>query len=141
MKKQKKIIKKGRKPTEKPRVFRYVFRLNAEENAKFLRQFDESEMSVKADFIRAIIFEREVKVVKIDKAKNDIYMRLTSFHSQFRSIGTNYNQVVKRLHTLFSEKKALFLLSKLEKQTIELIAVSKKITRLIQEFDEKWLQK
>jgi hypothetical protein len=33
-------------------------------------------------------------------------MRLTSFHSQFRSIGVNYNQIVKLLYKNFSEKKA-----------------------------------
>lgn len=138
---KKRIAKGGRKPKEDPRAFRYVFRLNEEENAAFLHQFDNSGLSVKADFIRAILFEREIKVVKIDKAKMDIYMRLTSFHSQFRAVGVNYNQVVKLLHKTFTEKKALFLLSKLEKQTIELITISKKITRLTQEFEVKWLQK
>ncbi len=140
-KKQHKIISKGRKPKENPRAFRYVFRLDEKENAEFLQQFDASGLSVKADFIRAVLFEREVKVVQIDKSKMDFYMRLTSFHSQFRSVGVNYNQIVKVLHNTFTEKKALFLLSKLEKYTIELIAISKDITRLTQEFEEKWLQK
>lgn len=130
----------GRKPKENPRVFRYVFRLNTEENAEFLSQFDESGFSAKADFIRTVFFEKELKVIKIDKSKADFYMRLTSFYSQFRAVGVNYNQTVKRLHNTFTEKKALLLLSKLEKQTIELIAISKEITRLTQEF-EKWLQK
>ncbi len=141
MTKQKKIVKNGRKPTENPRAFRYAFRLNAEENAEFLKRFDASGFDVKADYLRAVFFEKEIKVINIDKSKMDYYMRLTSFHSQFRAIGVNYNQVVKTLHNTFTEKKALFLLSKLEKQTIELIAISKQITRLTQEFEEKWLQK
>ena len=36
-------------------------------------------------------------------------MRLTTFHSQFRAIGTNYNQCVRALKSNFSEKKALAL--------------------------------
>ncbi|NDV85044.1 MobA protein, partial [Bacteroides sp. 51] len=36
----------------------------------------------------------------------------------FRSVGTNYNQVVKELHSNFSEKKALALLYKLEKRVL-----------------------
>ncbi len=138
---KKKHIKKGRKPKENPLAYRYVFRLNAEENTKFLRLFDISELDNKAKFIRSVLFEKEIRVVKIDKSKQDIYMRLTSFYSQFRAIGVNYNQVVKALHTTFTEKKALFLVSKLEKQTIELIAIYKEIIRLTQEFETRWLQK
>ena len=44
-------------------------------------------------------------------------MRLTTFHSQFRAIGTNYNQCVRALKSNFSEKKALAFLYKLERHT------------------------
>lgn len=138
---KKKQIKKGRKPKEKPLVYRYVFRLNAEENAQFLAQFDISEVLTKAEFIRAILFEREIKVLKVDKSTHDFYIKLTAFYSQFRAIGVNYNQVVKALHTNFTEKRAQFLLLKLEKQTIALIAILEKMTRLIQKFEKEWLRK
>ncbi|WP_299664501.1 conjugal transfer protein MobA [uncultured Polaribacter sp.] len=138
---KKENTKKGRKPKENPLAYRYVFRLNATENAEFLKQFEASGLDTKAKFIRAIVFEKEIKVVKIDKSTHDYYMRLTSFYAQFRAIGVNYNQTVKALHTTFTEKKAQFLLLKLEKLTIELIMVSKEITHLTQKFKEKWLQK
>jgi len=67
--------------------------------------------------------------------------KLTSFYAQFRSVGVNYNQVVKELHSNFSEKKALALLYKLEKITVELVETGKKIQELSEEFKEKWLQK
>ncbi len=138
---KKKQIKRGRKPKEKPFVYRYVFRLNAEENAQFLAQFDISEVLTKAEFIRAILFEREIKVLKVDKSAHDFYIKLTAFYSQFRAVGVNYNQVVKALHTNFTEKRAQFLLLKLEKQTIALIAILEKMTRLIQKFEKEWLRK
>ncbi|WP_233899280.1 conjugal transfer protein MobA [Tenacibaculum piscium] len=133
---KKKYTKKGRKPKENPLVYRYVFRLNAEENTKFLDQFEVSELLTKADFIRAVLFDKEIKVVKIDKSAHDFYMRLTSFYGQFRAVGVNYNQVVKALHTTFTEKKARFLLSKLENHTLALIAIIEKIIRLTQKFKE-----
>jgi len=34
-------------------------------------------------------------------------MRLTTFHSQYRVIGVNYNQVVKHLKTAFRRKYSL----------------------------------
>ena len=81
------------------------------------------------------------KNVKVDKATMDYYIRLTNFHHQFQAIGNNYNQTVKALKTNFSEKRALALLYKLEKTTIELILLSKQIIALTKEFEEKWLQK
>src|SRR5690606_11373756 len=112
--KNRKQNKGGRKPKINPKMHRYVFRLTDEENAKFLALFDQSGMGNKARFIVSLLFGKEMKSVKIDKGTVDFYMRLTSFHSQFRSLGVNYNQIVKLLNANFSEKKALAYLYKLE---------------------------
>lgn len=137
----KKHWKDGRKPKDNPAIFRYSVSFNATEQARFLTLFEQSGMKVKAHFIAACIFNRTVKVVKIDKAAMDYYMRLTSFYSQFRGVGVNYNQVVKALKSNFSEKKALAFLYKLEKATLELVKINQQIIQLTQEFEEKWLQK
>lgn len=81
-----------------------------------------------------------MKVVKIDKAATDYYIKLTNLQSEYRRIGVNYNQAVKALHIGLSEKKALAMLYKLEQLTIELISLNREIIRLTQEF-EQWLQK
>jgi hypothetical protein len=78
--------------------------------------------------------------VKFDKAAMDYYIRLTTFHSQFRAIGVNYNQIVKHLKTAFTERTALTLLYKLEKATIELVAIQKHMMKLTEEFEQKYLQ-
>lgn len=121
-------------------VYRYVFRLDANENEKLLAQFEQSGIHTKADFIRSIIFKRKVKVVKIDKKKHDFYMRLTTFYKEFKAVGVNYNQVVKRLHTTFSEREAKRLLLHLERQTIKLAVISQNVIRLIIEFEEKCMK-
>lgn len=131
----------GRKPKDNPAVFRYSISFNETEHARFLTLFDQSSMKVKAHFITACIFDKPVSVVKIDKAAMDYYMRLTTFHSQLRAIGVNYNQVTKAVKTAFSEKKALAFLYKLEKATLELVAINKQVVELTEEFEAKWLQK
>ena len=88
-------------------------------------------------FLRTIIFNRPMKIVKIDKASMDYYMRLTSFYSQFQAVGNNYNQTVKAIKTNFSEKRALVLLRQLEKATFELVAINKKVMELTKEFEQK----
>ena len=57
------------------------------------------------------------------------------------AIGTNYNQVVKELRCHFSEKKAMALLYKLEKCTIDLVKLSREIVELSREMQAKWEQK
>ncbi|MDV3950348.1 hypothetical protein CMT75_17680 [Elizabethkingia anophelis] len=140
-KNEKQVKKTGRRPKDDPANIRYTISFNAEENARFLALFDQSQMTVKAHFITSCIFEKTVKTIHIDKGTHDFFMRLTSFHSQFRSVGVNYNQVVKLLYKNFSEKKAAAYLLKLEKQTIEMVEIFKNIVKISEEFDAKYLKK
>lgn len=131
----------GRKPKTDPCRHRYSFNLNDADNALFLSLYDQSGLKDKARFVTSCIFNRQLKVVKIDKAAMDYYMRLTTFYSQFRAIGVNYNQITKALKSTFTEKKALAFLYKLENETKNLIEINQKIIALTAEFEEKWLQK
>ena len=133
--------KGGRKPKTDPAVHRYGIKLNSEENGRFDTLFAESGMRQKAAFIKKSVFGGRVKVVKIDKATMDYYIRLTEFYRQFQAIGNNYNQVVRAVRNNFGEKRAMALLHKLEKATLELILISRKIILLTQEYEKKWLQK
>lgn len=137
--------KGGRNPKEKPAVFRYSIRMNVDENNKFLSLFEQSGEAVKAHFITSCIFNKPIKVVKIDKGVQDYYMRMTTFFGQYRAIGTNYNQIVKALKSNFTEKKALAFLYKLEKVTLELVTLQRQMMELTDEFERKyrhlWLQK
>ena len=108
------------------------------DNARFLALFDESGKATKAEFIVSALFGREIRSFKLDKGTQDFYMRLTTFHSQFRAIGTNYNQCVRALKSNFSEKKALAFLYKLERHTLELVELSKRISALVEEFRSKY---
>src|SRR5690606_10109575 len=140
-KNRKQIKKAGRKPKIDPAVHRYSFNLNDEDNANFLALFDQSGMKITAHFITACIFQKTIKTGKIDMGAIEYHEELTRCFSQFSAIGTNYDQVVKILYRNFSEKKAGTYLFKLEKETIELVKVTKEVIRLTQEFEEKCLKK
>ena len=85
--------------------------------------------------------ENYSKEVKVDKTMLDYYTKLSDFHAQFRYIGTNYNQVVKELRIHFSEKKAMALLYKLEKCTIDLVKLSREIVELSREMEKCYQSK
>lgn len=133
--------KGGRKPKIDPCKHRYAISLNDVDNARFLTLFEASGMDIKAHFITATLFEKPVRVVRIDKGTVDYYMRLTSFYSQFRAIGVNYNQVTKAIKNTFTGKKALAFLCQLEKATLELVATNQQIMELTREFEAKYLDK
>jgi hypothetical protein len=138
---RKQLKKTGRRLKEDPAKFRYTISFNQEEHSRFLALFEQSGMLVKAHFITSCIFEKTIKTIQIDKGTVDFYMRLTSFHSQFRSVGVNYNQIVKLLYKNFSEKKASAYLYKLEKQTVEMVILCQNIIQLMEEFEAKHLKK
>jgi hypothetical protein len=133
--------KSGRNLKKDPAIFRYSISLSAEENARFLSLFEQSEMNVMAHFITACIFQKTIKTIKVDKVTMDYYMRLTTLYGQFRSIGVNYNQIVKLLYRNFSQKKASAYLYKLEKQTAEMAGLCQQIIQLTGEFETKYLKK
>jgi len=129
--------KGGRNPKPDPCRHRRVFYLNDTDNCRLDAMYQQSGMTEMSRFLRAIIFNKPIKVVKIDKANADYYMRLTNFYAQFQAIGNNYNQTVKAVKTNFSEKRALVLLRQLEKATFELVAINKKVMELTREFELK----
>lgn len=131
----------GRKSKADPAVYRYGIKFNSQENDQFELLFQKSGMAYRARFIKAVLLNKEIKVVRIDKAAMDYYIRLTNFYHQFQSIGNNYNQTVKAVKTNFGEKRAFVLLRNLEKATIDLVLLSKRIILLTREFEEEYLIK
>ena len=94
-----------------------------------------------SNFSNLVFSSGQIKVVKIDKATMDYYIRLTEFQKQFQAVGNNYNQVVRALKNNFGEKRARALLYKLERLSLELMLICKKVMALTQEYERKWLQK
>jgi hypothetical protein len=84
------------------------------------------------------VFNDTFRVIKTDEGTLKYVAKLTQFHSQFRAVGTNYNQVVKELHIHFSQKKALRLLYKLEQLTAELAGIGRQVIELSEEFCRRW---
>lgn len=133
--------KGGRPPKTDPAVHFCGFKLNSREKLQFDRMMERSGIADRSRYIKSVLFGRELKVVRVDKAAMDYYIRLTEFYRQFQAVGNNYNQTTKAIKSNFGEKRGLSMLYRLEKATMELVVLSKKIVELTHEFEEKWLQK
>ena len=133
--------KRGRIPKLDPAVCRYSVNLNSVEQTKLLTLYERSGMTSKSKFIKAKLFNESFRVVTIDRTKHEYYQKLSEMYAQFRGVATNYNQVVKSLNTNFTERKAMALLYKLEKETIEMVRLHLEMVKLTEKFEAEWLQK
>lgn len=131
--------KGGRPPKNDPAKHRLTVNLTDTQHAGFLAMFEQSGVQSLSAFISARIFGDGFRVVKTDASAVEFTARLTALHSQFRSVGVNYNQIVKELHSNFGEKKALALLYKLEKATVELAGIGREVMQLCEQFKAKYL--
>ena len=102
------------------------------------RIMDKANATVKATFIKQLIFDKPFRVQTTDKSLAVYCAKLSEFFCQYRTIGVNYNLVVKELRANFTEKKAMTLLYKLEKATIEMVSVMTNVMALSEKFDKQW---
>lgn len=127
--------KTGGRPTKlNPKTHLVMLRFDDDEWARLLTMHEQSGVNARAVFIKAQFFGEQFRVLTEDKSLVEYYARLSSFHAQYRAVGNNYNQVVKELRYHFSEKKAMALLYKLEKCTMELVSVTREVIRLTEEY-------
>lgn len=117
------------------------FRLTKEELIELERLMANSNIKNRTEFIRSILFNRSIAVVKVDPNMQKYLICLNNLQAEYRAIGNNYNQVTKAIKGTFTEKKALAFLYKLADITRDLIKVNNEIIELTKEVKEKWLQK
>lgn len=105
------------------------------------RMMERAGTTVKATFIKQLIFGKPFKVLTTDKSLAVYCAKLSEFFAQYRTIGINYDLTVRTLRENFTEKKAMTLLYKLEKATIEMAGVISQVVSLSKEFEQQWSQK
>ena len=102
------------------------------------RMMEKADESVKATFIKKLIFGKPFKVLSTDKSLAVYCAKLSEFFAQYRTIGVNYDLTVRTLRENFTEKKAMTHLYKLEKATIEMIGVMSQVMSLSEKFEQQW---
>ena len=129
--------KGGRNPKLDPATNRYSVNFSSEDDMRFLKMYERSGMTSKSAFIKARIFGEPFHVVTFDKSQHEYYTKLSNFHSQFRLVGNNYNQTLKKLKSHFSERRTAALVYKLEKYMMQLVQIMTKVIELTNEYKER----
>ena len=102
------------------------------------RMMEKADETVRATFIKRLVFGKPFKVLTTDRSLAGYCAKLSEFFAQYRTVGVNYDLVVKELRANFTEKKAMTLLYKLEKATIEMAKITADVRALSLQFDEQW---
>ena len=93
-----------------------------------------------SDYVRRNLFEKSIVTTYRNQSMDDYMAEMMRLRSELNGIGNNFNQAVKKLHTLhqISEFTSWLLTYELEKQT--LLNKVDEIKNHIQKMGEKWLR-
>ena len=107
----------------------------------FIGMMEKANQDVRATFIKQLVFSRPFRVLTTDRSLAVYCAKLSEFFAQFRTVGVNYDLMVKELKSGFSEKKAMAMLYKLEKATLDMALIMREVKILTERFQTEWSQK
>ena len=128
----------GQTQTNRTRII--GLRLTPEEYSDVEKRWKASTCRKLSDFVRHIIFEKPVVTTYRNKSLDDFMSESIRLRKELNSIGNNFNQVVKKLHTLdqASEIKEWLIGYELEKKL--LFNKVDEVKNHIRKMADKWLQ-
>jgi hypothetical protein len=109
------------------REIRLQIRVNKPEYDKLLLQFKATACRKFSDYLRSVIFKKPLIAFTRDRSKDECLLELIQLKKELNAIGNNFNQLVKRLHSIDSINSATHCLNK---QNALQNSVDRKITEI-----------
>ena len=115
-------------------------RFTPEEYAKIEKKWKASTCRKLSDYIRRHLFGKSINTTYRNQSLDDMIHEMTQLFRQLNSIGNNFNQAVKKLHTLnqIPEFKVWIISAELDKKI--LFDKIDEIKNYIQKISERWLR-
>lgn len=115
-------------------------RFTPQEFTKIERKWKASTCRKLSDYIRKHLFDKPITMNYRNQSLDEFMSEIIRLRIELNGIGNNFNQAVKKLHTLqqISEFKDWIINSELEKKI--LLNKVEEIKKNIQKMAEKWLQ-
>lgn len=115
-------------------------RLTPDEYAKIEKKWKTSTCRKLSDYVRRSMFEKPVVTTYRNSSQDDLMTELTRLRSELNAVGNNFNQAVKKLHTLsqITEFKSWLIAYEVEKKILsnKVDEVRNNVKKLL----EIWLQ-
>ena len=115
-------------------------RLTPKEYGQVERKWKQSTCAKLSEFVRRILFNKPITVYQRNQSLDDFMTEMIQLRGELNSIGNNFNQAVKKLHTLqqIPEFRTWIIRYELEKQT--LLNKVEEIKNRINKIADQWLQ-
>lgn len=128
----------GRENSNRTRII--GLRLTPSEYAKIERKWKASTCRKLSDYVRHNLFEKPVTSYYRNQSLDEFMAEMVLLRNELNHNGINFNQAVKRLHTLnqITEFKSWLIAYEVEKKT--LFNKVDEIKKHIQKIADSWLQ-
>jgi len=93
-----------------------------------------------SDYVRRCLFDRPITTITRDAATDDLIVKMSQLNYELNAVGSNFNQLVKKLNTSFQSTSFSDALSLV---TMQRDAIAKKLEEVkneLQKVAEKWLR-
>jgi hypothetical protein len=115
-------------------------RLTPDEYAKIEKKWKASTCPKLSDYVRHRLFEKPIVTTYRSSSQDDLMAELTRLRSELNAVGNNFNQAVKKLHTLsqIAEFRSWLIAYEVEKKIL-----SNKVDEVrnnVKKILETWLQ-
>ncbi|QJB29901.1 plasmid mobilization relaxosome protein MobC [Chitinophaga oryzae] len=114
----------------KPDEYQQIFQLYKSTTCRKLSQY-----------VRAVLLKKPVTVKHRNQSADDLLTELIALKNELSAIGNNYNQAVKKLHTLREQPEYLAWILSNERQQQELLQKVSDINRQMNQIYLQWSQK
>lgn len=115
-------------------------RLTPKEYKQLEERCNKSTTNKLSEYVRRILFDKPITVYQRNQSLDDFMAEMMLLRNELNSVGNNFNQSVKKLHTLqqIPEFKSWLVASEQEKQSI--INKVDEIKNRINKIADEWLQ-
>lgn len=115
-------------------------RLTPQEYAKIEKKWRASTCRKLSEYVRRSLFEKPIVTTYRNRSLDDFMAEMIQLRGELNAVGNNFNQAVKKLHTLhqISEFKSWLIAYEVEKKT--LFNKVDEVKNRIQKMSETWLQ-
>ncbi|MGN6541455.1 MAG: plasmid mobilization protein [Ginsengibacter sp.] len=115
-------------------------RLTFDEYRKIEKKWKASTCRKLSEYVRRSLFEKPIVMTYRNSSQDDLMTELTKLRNELNAVGNNFNQAVKKLHTLqqIAEFKSWLIAYEVEKKILQnkLDEVRNNIKKML----EIWLQ-
>jgi len=115
-------------------------RLTFDEYRKIEKKWKASTCRKLSEYVRRSLFEKPIVMTYRNSSQDDLMTEVTKLRNELNAVGNNYNQAIKKLHTLqqIAEFKSWLIAYEVEKKILQnkLDEVRNNIKKML----EIWLQ-